>query len=420
MMRINRAVKTGLLVTFIAASGNRRWRRTRVAPPPQFSAQDQAGPQGAGPGRGPDPQFQGQQAAARQNKAVGAVWARAYPQHGGSIRATRNPAMASALRSTAPPPPRVPPQLTVAPGTFFTVRVNQVLSSDHNQSGDAFSATLVKPIVVNGVVVADRGQVIQGRVSEAKKAGRVSGTSRLGLELTDLTLVDGSQVPVKTELVSRNGTTSEGRDAVGIGAATGIGAIIGAGAGGYHNAGRRRGHRRRGRRRRRNHRRAADPRQPDLSFTRNKCSRSAWITRYVISTDRAPQAFRYVGPYDYQQPRPAAFRAARAPSGGLLRPVSGLLILIMDTATRITTDPASASASAALLRRPLLRTLPSLTRLQPGPLLASGPGPAFNPPAPCCNTRAFPPPPPAFQTTPPSSPASAVLPFCHRRKSGLP
>ncbi len=125
---------------------------------------------------------------------------------------------------------RVPAQLTIAPGTFFTVRVNQVLSSDRNHEGDAFSATLVKPIVVNGVIVADRGQTIQGRVSEAKKAGRVSGTSRLGLELTDMTLVDGSQVPVKTELVNRNGATSEGRDAVGIGAATGVGAIIGAGA----------------------------------------------------------------------------------------------------------------------------------------------------------------------------------------------
>ena len=80
------------------------------------------------------------------------------------------------------------------------MRVNQVLSSDHNQSGDAFSATLVKPIVVNGVIVADRGQVIQGRVSEAKKAGRVSGTSHLGLELTDLSLVDGSQVPVQNRI----------------------------------------------------------------------------------------------------------------------------------------------------------------------------------------------------------------------------
>jgi hypothetical protein len=194
----------------------------------------------------------------------------------------------------------VPAQLTVAPGTFFTVRVNQVLSSDRNHEGDAFSATLVKPIVVNGVVVADRGQVIQGRVSEAKKAGRVSGVSHLGLELTDMTLVDGSQVPVKTELVSRNGTTSQGRDAVGIGAATGIGAIIGAGAGGYHpgegaaigaGAGAAagiigvlltRGH-------------------PTLVYPEQVLTFRI-DNPIVVATDRAPQAFRYVSPYDYQQP----------------------------------------------------------------------------------------------------------------------
>src|SRR5216684_1247554 len=77
----------------------------------------------------------------------------------------------------------VPPQLTIKPGTFVTVRVDQWLSSDRNQAGDAFSATLVKPIVVDGVIVAQRGQTVAGRVAEAQKAGRVEGVSRLGLQL---------------------------------------------------------------------------------------------------------------------------------------------------------------------------------------------------------------------------------------------
>src|SRR5579863_5018610 len=87
------------------------------------------------------------------------------------------------------PPPYAPPpaQLTIKPGTFVTVRINQALSSDRNQTGDAFSATLERPIVVDGVVVAQRGQMVAGRVAEAKKAGRVEGVSRLGVQLTDLT-----------------------------------------------------------------------------------------------------------------------------------------------------------------------------------------------------------------------------------------
>jgi len=282
----NSTVKTGLVVTFIAVSGL-VLAQDEVAPPPQVSAQDQAGPQGAGP-----------QAAPPQNMP---------PQNGGWRRLgpaapdpQNGPQGASDPRfAQAGPPPaaNIPPQLTVAPGTYFTVRVNQFLSSDRNQTGDAFSATLVKPIVVNGVIVADRGQVIQGRVSEAKKAGRVSGTSRLGLELTDMTLVDGSQVPVKTELVNRNGTTSVGRDAgviagtTAVGAAAGAvadlgrGAAIGAGAGaavGIVGVLLTRGNPT-----------IVSPEQV-LTFQIDN--------PIVVSTEHAPQAFRYVSPYDYQQP----------------------------------------------------------------------------------------------------------------------
>jgi hypothetical protein len=125
----------------------------------------------------------------------------------------------------------IPSQLTIKPGTYITVRINQPLSSDHNQAGDAFSATLVRPVIVDGVVVAQSGQTLGGKVSEAKKAGRVEGTSRLGVQLTDLPVVDGQQVPIQTQLISRNGPTSTGRDAGAIAGTTALGAAVGAAAG---------------------------------------------------------------------------------------------------------------------------------------------------------------------------------------------
>lgn len=131
----------------------------------------------------------------------------------------------------------IPPQITIRQGTYVTVRVNQVLSSDRNQPGDAFSATLAKPLVVDGVVVAERGQTIAGRVAVAEKAGRTKGVSRLGIELTDLTIVDGQQLPVQTQLVTHAGPTSQGEDAVAIGATTGTGALIGAAVDGGFGAG---------------------------------------------------------------------------------------------------------------------------------------------------------------------------------------
>ena len=127
--------------------------------------------------------------------------------------------------------PAIPPQLTIKPGMYVTVRLNNYLNSDKNQPGDAFSATLVRPVIVDGIVVAAPGQTLGGKVTEAKKAGRVEGTSRLGIELTDLPVVDGQQVPLKTQLISRSGPTSVGRDAAAIGGTTAVGAAIGAGVG---------------------------------------------------------------------------------------------------------------------------------------------------------------------------------------------
>jgi hypothetical protein len=86
---------------------------------------------------------------------------------------------------------------------------------------------LQQPLVVNGIVVARRGQTVMGTVTEAAKAGRAKGVSHLGIEIAQLTLVDGQQVPVKTNLLSRKGDTSIGRDAAAIGVTTGVGAAVG-------------------------------------------------------------------------------------------------------------------------------------------------------------------------------------------------
>ena len=128
--------------------------------------------------------------------------------------------------------PLASPPLTMRPGTTLTVHVNQPLSSDHNQVGDVFSASLDQPVIVLGIVVAKPGQTVAGHVVEAKKAGRVHGVSRLAITLTDLTLVDGQTVAIQSQLLVRKGPTSRGRDAAAIAGTAGGGAAIGAAADG--------------------------------------------------------------------------------------------------------------------------------------------------------------------------------------------
>jgi hypothetical protein len=195
-----------------------------------------------------------------------------------------------------PPNSAAPPQLTIKAGTFVTVRVEQALSSDHNQAGDAFLATLAQPVVVDGVVVAQRGQTIGGRVSEAQKAGRVSGVARLGIQLTDLTLVDGQQLPIQSQLISRSGPTSTGQDAGAIAGTTAVGAAIGAAAGWGRGAAIGAGA-------------GAAAGVIGVLLTRGHPSviypESVLTFRIeapvTLSTERAPQAFRYVDPNEYQR-----------------------------------------------------------------------------------------------------------------------
>jgi hypothetical protein len=131
----------------------------------------------------------------------------------------------------------MPANLTIPAGTWITIRVNEPISSDHAQPGDAFTATLAEPIIANGLIIARRGQLVTGVVSEAQKAGRVEGVSHLRLELTGIQLADGRQIQVKTRLLERRGSTSVGRDAAAIGATTATGAAIGAAVNGGVGAG---------------------------------------------------------------------------------------------------------------------------------------------------------------------------------------
>jgi hypothetical protein len=125
----------------------------------------------------------------------------------------------------------VPPQtLTLPAGTVVRVRVDEWLSSDRNLTGDSFSAVLSEPIVVNGWVVARRGQAQTGRVSLVKKS-HGGGASQLGVDLPELTLVDGQQLPLQTQLFQTSAGTSHDRDAAVIGTTTVVGAVIGAIAG---------------------------------------------------------------------------------------------------------------------------------------------------------------------------------------------
>src|SRR5271165_2258646 len=74
--------------------------------------------------------------------------------------------------------------ITVPAGTTILVRMLDTVDSSKNPPGSRFTATLETNLVVGDRVVVPKGNTVYGRLSEAKQAGRATGSSELQLELT--------------------------------------------------------------------------------------------------------------------------------------------------------------------------------------------------------------------------------------------
>jgi hypothetical protein len=227
--------------------------------------------------------------------AAGFVLAQDTSSSGWKPIGSSNSGQAPALQQNAPPPgpprqagPNLPPELNLKAGTYVMVRVNQTLSSDKNQTGDTFTATVVQPLVVDGFVVAHPAQTFGGKVAEATKANKAQGsTSHLALQLSDLMFVDGQHATIQSELVAVN-RPHQGQSSTTV---AGVAGAAGSTAGVLLTHG---------------HSTVIKP-EDILTFKID--------SDVNIATDRAPQAFRPVSPNDYRpslqagRPAPAGFYA---------------------------------------------------------------------------------------------------------------
>jgi hypothetical protein len=116
------------------------------------------------------------------------------------------------------------------------VRLVDGLTSQRNQPGDSFTATLDKELEVDGFVIAERGARVEGRVIKSDPSGRIQGVSALQVELVRLYLSDGQIVNVRTDPFERRSEASRREDAEKVGAGAAIGAVIGGVAGGGKGA----------------------------------------------------------------------------------------------------------------------------------------------------------------------------------------
>src|SRR5260370_15626561 len=109
------------------------------------------------------------------------------------------------------------------------------IDTNKQKTGDRFTASLETNLQAEEVVVGTRGSTVHGRLVQASSAGKMSGSSQLTLELTDI-VINGTAYPLLTSTYEIKGK-GEGKKTAGkvVGGA-GLGALIGGIAGGGKGA----------------------------------------------------------------------------------------------------------------------------------------------------------------------------------------
>jgi hypothetical protein len=130
---------------------------------------------------------------------------------------TAAPAPAPRQEPPAPPPTPAPPArtpntVTIQPGTILAVKIGETISSVRNQAGDSFAATLERPLVIDGFVIAERGAHVEGRVVAAQHSGNFDGPSQLGVEINEIATSDGQRIHIRTATFRKGNGTSYGGD----------------------------------------------------------------------------------------------------------------------------------------------------------------------------------------------------------------
>jgi hypothetical protein len=147
----------------------------------------------------------------------------------------------AAARSAHPPTAGAPAgqnqkKVTVPAGTRILIRTVDSIDSSKQKAGYRFTATLETNLQAGGTVVAPRGTTVYGHLAQASSAGRMSGSSQLTLELTDI-VIKGNAYPVLTSTYEIKGKGEGSQTAKKVVGGTGLGALIGGIAGGGKGAG---------------------------------------------------------------------------------------------------------------------------------------------------------------------------------------
>lgn len=163
---------------------------------------------------------------------------------------TRAALLAAVLVSVGTPVGIASQDHIVPPGTVIALKMDTALNSRTAKAGDRFTATVIRAVAVNNQVVIPTGSRVEGHVTAAVPARRMSRAGTIAVDFDRLILPNGRSYAVDGNLTSTDpnekqkideesrisGASSKKRSIVFIGGGAGVGAVIGVIAGGGKGA----------------------------------------------------------------------------------------------------------------------------------------------------------------------------------------
>ena len=150
------------------------------------------------------------------------------------------PALPDPPRPAEPQPeaPRVPQfeEVIVPASAVIGLQLESAISTERAHVEDRVDARVTRDVIAAGRVAIPAGSRVLGSVTLVERGGKVKERARLGVRFHTLVLADGSEVPLKTDEVYRDGESPAGGSAKKIGGAAVGGAILGAILGGGKGA----------------------------------------------------------------------------------------------------------------------------------------------------------------------------------------
>ena len=148
------------------------------------------------------------------------------------IRSAREPAKAE------PPPPPAPElvELEIPAASVIGLQIETPVSTERARVEDRVEARVMRDVAVDGRTAIPAGTRAIGAVTLVERGGKVKERARLGVRFHTLVLADGTQLPIRTDAIIREGESQAGDSARKIGGAAVGGAILGALIGGKKGA----------------------------------------------------------------------------------------------------------------------------------------------------------------------------------------